>query len=160
MTEDDMHILFLCPFSRAAWFHFPWYIRTENLATHHQSITSMITFLLASGHPTMNIPNLYTFLWCLWKARNENLFAKKGGKPTHVFAVANAILQAWKLEVAEPDIEERQQNNVNKSLSAAQLPPTPNPDLEAGNILLYDAAWKEQQGGDPHPAGLGVIIHL
>jgi hypothetical protein len=31
-VEDEMHMLFLCAFSKAAWFSAPWFIRTEILA--------------------------------------------------------------------------------------------------------------------------------
>lgn len=74
--EDEMHLLFLCPFSKAAWFSHPWYIKIETLAATCPSIADMIQSLLSFGHPHINLPNLYTYLWCLWKARNNVLFGK------------------------------------------------------------------------------------
>ena len=68
-----MHMFFLCPFSRAAWFCFPWFIKIEMLAEHHHTIPNLIHALLASGHPHINTTTLYTFLWCLWKARNDSV---------------------------------------------------------------------------------------
>lgn len=64
-VEDKMHMLFLCPFSKAAWFCSPWYIKTELIAACHCSIPDMIQTLLNSGHPQINLTSLYTFLWCL-----------------------------------------------------------------------------------------------
>jgi hypothetical protein len=75
--EDEMHILFLCPFSKAAWFSHPWYLRTEYLATLHNNLADMIQALLSSGHLQINLASLYTFLWCLWKARNDCLFNRQ-----------------------------------------------------------------------------------
>jgi hypothetical protein len=60
-----MHLLFLCPFSKAAWFSHPWYIRSEALATTHRSIPEIIHAIFSSGHPMASIENIYTFLWCL-----------------------------------------------------------------------------------------------
>jgi hypothetical protein len=91
--EDEMHLLFLCPFSKAAWFSHPWYIKTEHLAAAQPSIPGMIQSLLSSGHPHINLSNLYTYLWCLWKARNDVLFDRKNCRPPQVYAVANAITQ-------------------------------------------------------------------
>jgi hypothetical protein len=79
--EDEMHMLFLCPFSKAAWFSSPWYIKTEVIAENNHSIPQMLNILLNSAHPEININSLYTFLWCLWKARNDTLFGRKFCKP-------------------------------------------------------------------------------
>jgi hypothetical protein len=54
-VEDEMHMLFLCAFSKAAWFSAPWFIRTEILAENHRSVSQMIQALLSSGHPHINI---------------------------------------------------------------------------------------------------------
>ena len=60
--EDEMHILFLCPFSKAAWFCHPWYLRTEILATLHHNVADMIQALLSLGHPQIDLTGIYTFL--------------------------------------------------------------------------------------------------
>jgi hypothetical protein len=62
----------------------PWFIKTELLAAVHHSIPDMINALLSSHHPHVNTTNLYTFLWCLWKTRNDTLFGKKNQNPAHV----------------------------------------------------------------------------
>jgi hypothetical protein len=67
----------LCRFSKAAWYCYPWFIKTELLAEHHHTIPDMIQTLLTSQHPEINTTTLYTFLWCLWKARNDTLFCRK-----------------------------------------------------------------------------------
>jgi hypothetical protein len=60
----------------------------------------MVHALLTSGHPQIKPTTLYTFLWCLWKARNDTLFYGKESKHSRVFVAANAITNATKLEVS------------------------------------------------------------
>lgn len=93
-----MHLLFLYPFSKAAWFSHPWYFRSEVSAATHRSIPDMINFILSSGHHFASLENVYTFMWCLWKARNDTLFGRKVHKPSQVFAATQAILQGAKLD--------------------------------------------------------------
>ena len=88
-----MHLFFLCHFAKAAWFSQPWFIRTEVFAVDHHSVSSMIQAILSSGHPNVSVVNLYTFLWCLWKARNDALFGRKVSKPSQVYVAMQAILQ-------------------------------------------------------------------
>ena len=40
-VEDEVHMIFLCPFSKAAWFSNPRFIIIELLATVHHSIPDM-----------------------------------------------------------------------------------------------------------------------
>lgn len=96
--EDDMHLLFLCPFSKAAWFSHPWYFRSEVCAATRHSIPDMINAILSSGHPFASLENVYTFMWCLWKARNDTLFSRKVHKPSQVFAATHAILRGAKVD--------------------------------------------------------------
>ena len=74
--EDEMHLFFLCPFAKAAWYSYPWFIKTEPIAQHNISVPQMIKALLSSNHPQINIASLYTFMWCLWKSRNDNRFCR------------------------------------------------------------------------------------
>ncbi|XP_047079572.1 uncharacterized protein LOC124690199 [Lolium rigidum] len=48
--EDEMHMLFLCPFSKAAWYSYPWFIKTEFIAKHHPSVADMITHFSTSSN--------------------------------------------------------------------------------------------------------------
>ena len=96
--EDEMHLFFLCPFSKAAWYNFPWFLKTEIFAQNNTSIPHMIQGLLDSHHPHMSVESLYTFLWCIWKARNDSVFCRKACNPSQVYAVVMAIIQGAKLE--------------------------------------------------------------
>jgi hypothetical protein len=64
MMEDEMHLFFLCPFAKAAWFFHPWFITTEVFAADHHSVTSIIEANMSSGHPNVFVVNKYTFLCC------------------------------------------------------------------------------------------------
>jgi hypothetical protein len=158
--EDEMHLFFLCPFAKAAWYSSPWFIKTELLFNDHQLLPDMIHFLLSSNHPCISLKTLCTFLWCLWKSRSDFLFNKIKGHPKRIFFVVSALLQDNSLYTqqlcSQMPTEQAQEHHQQRP----QHPPTLNSNLEAGNVLLCDAAWKVQQGGDPYPAGLGVIIHL
>ena len=135
LLEDEMHMLFLCPFSKAAWFCHPWYIRTETLAALHHNIPGMIQFLLSSSHPQINVDSLYTFLWCLWKARNDCLFNRKCSRPIHVFAASNAIMQGSKLEGPRFLEDNKATKHSHPSGVLAQI--TSN---HVGNSIFCDAA--------------------
>ena len=46
---------------------------------------------LRTRHPYGYLSNIFTFLWCLWKARNDFLFDRKKSLPHHVQIAANAL---------------------------------------------------------------------
>ena len=89
--EDESHLFFLCPFARAAWFDYPWFIRSDVLIQGHTSMHSILIALLQMGHPNGSISNILNFLWCLWKARNDFLFDRKKALPHHVHIAAMAL---------------------------------------------------------------------
>jgi hypothetical protein len=43
------------------------------------------------------LQNIFTFLWCLWKSRNDCLFNKKDGIPRQINHAAQAIIEAQAL---------------------------------------------------------------
>ena len=158
--EDEMHLFFLCPFSRAAWFCFPWYIRTEFLAEHHQSIPDIINVLLTSLHPQINSTTLYTFLWCLWKARNDTLFCRKVCRLSQIYAAANAIIQGTKLEANNSTHQQGFERTRDKVQAHLAIPQIQDANYSRGNAIYCDAAWERHTGAEKSIAGLGFIIHI
>jgi hypothetical protein len=77
MEENDLHLFFTCNFAREAWYYHPWYIRIDNIIPHANSVTTLILHMLSMNHPNGNLENILTFMWCLWKSRNDNLFKEK-----------------------------------------------------------------------------------
>jgi ribonuclease HI len=162
--EDEMHMLFLCPFSKAAWYSFPWFIKTEFIAEHHPSVPEMIQALLTSQHPQINVTMLYTFLWCLWKARNNSLFCRKVSWPYQIYAAANAIIKGTNLEDNNSTDLQGNENTQELKQTPHTIPHTLQADSFTGNVIYCDAAWERQagaqSGADKSRAGIGVIIHM
>jgi hypothetical protein len=98
MEEDDTHLFFTCNFARAAWFIAPWFIRSDNLVLNCNSITQIFQNLLNMNHPHASLPNILTFMWCLWKSRNDNLFNRKPGNPHQIHQMAQAIRHNLEME--------------------------------------------------------------
>lgn len=89
--EDDMHLFFTCPFAKVAWISEPWYINSEILSHTLAGITNIIQALLNSNYPHASLINIMTFLWCIWKARNDSLFGRKNTTPFQVHQIMQAI---------------------------------------------------------------------
>jgi hypothetical protein len=157
-------MLFLCPFSKAAWYSFPWFIKTEFIAEHHPSVPEMIQALLTSQHPQINVTMLYTFLWCLWKARNNSLFCRKVSWPYQIYAAANAIIKGTNLEDNNSTDLQGNENTQELKQTPHTIPHTLQADSFTGNVIYYDAAWERQAGAQPGAdksrAGISVIIHM
>uniref|UniRef100_A0ACD5WFD3 Uncharacterized protein n=1 Tax=Avena sativa TaxID=4498 RepID=A0ACD5WFD3_AVESA len=158
--EDEMHMLFLCPFSKAAWFSYLWFIKIELIAEHQRSIPDLIQALLTSHHPQVNSTTLYTFPWSLWKARNNTLFCRKVCKPSQVFATTNAIIAGNTMEIKEIikgrgdeplQIERQELQSFTQIQDANTL---------AGNTIFCDEAWENTTRTETSQAGLGIVITM
>jgi hypothetical protein len=110
LPETDFHLFFLCPFAKASWFMPPWYLRSETFVLNANSFASVLLSLLLSGHPEANLESIATFLWCLWKSRNDHLFGRKKSAPEQVSIHAKALLQD--LEV----VSLMSENNVSQQI--------------------------------------------
>jgi hypothetical protein len=49
------------------------------------------------NHPHGSLPNILTFMWCIWKSRNDHLFGGKQGAPYQIHQMAHAITQNLEL---------------------------------------------------------------
>ena len=123
VEEDDVHLMFLCTFAKAAWFAHPWYIRSELLAPNSNSISEYVQTILSMNHPYASLENIFTFLWCLWKSRNDTLFNRKLGSPMQIHHAAQAILQAQNLlHEAVPDGTQEEQQPRQHMATTAPFP--------------------------------------
>jgi hypothetical protein len=156
MEENDFHLFFTCNFARDAWFGHPWYIKTDALILNTNSLSDLFLKLLNMNHPNATLANVLTFMWCLWKSRNDNLFNKKKGHPTQIHQMANAIkhnlemvdvLQAKTEKKPVQEEEPSIQGQTGGQLHAQhQIPPqghTLKSDLLiSGSKFFSDADWK------------------
>ncbi|XBH95129.1 hypothetical protein VPH35_085754 [Triticum aestivum] len=120
----------------------------------------MIRALITSQHPKINLTTLYTFLWCLWKARNDCLFCSKLCKPSQVYASANAIIEATNLEdknFAQQQESDKAQEQLQDSSTTTH---THDCNNLTGNVIFCDAAWERRTDSELGHAGLGVIITM
>jgi hypothetical protein len=67
---------------RLLGFPFPSTLQLDCLLCITIPSLKMINGLLDSNHPHINIARLHTFLWCIWKARNDASFGRKFCKAT------------------------------------------------------------------------------
>jgi hypothetical protein len=91
LQEDDTHLFFLCAFAKAAWFSHPWYLKIDQIVANHNNMAQILLHILSMAHPYASLENILTFMWCLWKARNDCLFNRKDTNPKLIFHKANAI---------------------------------------------------------------------
>lgn len=168
LKQDDLHILFNCPFSRAAWFARPWYIRTDLLIQSSNSLTTIILNLANSNHPHATLSNIFTFMWCLWKARNEKLFQRKDNSPFQVFFAAQAITRSLDLELGEVDEQGKSTTEDHKRSSQAEGNLIQGSTIDSARLttpvkIFTDAAWQEQ-GNDNKTGirgtGIGILLQV
>lgn len=163
VEEDEKHILFLCPFAKAAWFVHPWYIRIEDLLRDSNSITSMILGILNSNHPHATLSNVFTFMWCMWKSRNDKLFQRKENSPLQFFYAAQAIANCISQEVGVHEQSHKEEENQELQIANtyAQGTTVDLLKLTTTNRIFTDAAWKNQvQYASNTRTGLGVYMHI
>jgi hypothetical protein len=103
MPETDFHLFFLCPFAKAAWFLKPWFLRSEVFTQNTNSFASILISLLSFGHPEANLATIATFLWCLWKSGNDQLFGRKKSKPEQIAMNTKALLQDLEVSSLTPN---------------------------------------------------------
>jgi ribonuclease HI len=163
VQEDDVHLFFTCPFSKAAWFSAPWFIRSENLVINCSSLTEIILNFLRMNHPHASLSNILTFMWCIWKSRNDNLFGRKSGEPYQIHHMAQAInqnlemidalgvfaMQAQECSKAPHTLTSSMQVHDQQNPPEVRLPAygetLKSDQIIKGSKIYTDAAWKTRK---------------
>lgn len=118
------------------------------------------------NHPYATLPNIFTYMWCLWKSRNDFLFQRKNGEPYQIFINAQALLN--NLEVHNPISHNTQGSNqkhiqipMDNSATLVQGT-TMTPDKILHGVLVFtDASWKSRNISvldDREMTGIGIHI--
>jgi hypothetical protein len=137
-----------------AWFGAPWFIRTDILTHNCSSLTQILLNLQNLNHPHASLQNILTFMWCIWKSRNDCLFNRKNGAPYQININAQALCNSLELhDSSNPTLQVQQKTN---STSTSMLPSAGNTiktDLSIEGPKVYsDAAWntKNSSSGKKH----------
>jgi hypothetical protein len=172
MEEDDIHLFFTCCFSKAAWFSEPWFIRTEILVNNTSNLTQILQKMLDMNHPHVNLNNVLTFMWCIWKARNDKLFNRKDCHPRQIQHAAHAINQNMEkvdlLQVKKCSSQGGNAGNINRSQDEGRddlrQGESIKTDLLIQGIKIYtDAAWKTRKAPGSQgriATGMGVFCQF
>jgi hypothetical protein len=172
--ETDIHLFFLCPYARAAWFADPWFLKIDQMVHINSSLTQILQNLLNMHHPNGSMQNILTFLWCIWKARNDCLFNKKDRHPSRIIHMANSIINNMEMTDVVQGILEHNLPTGSNHKAHPQGPTQDGEKLEQGQTLksdlqitgskIYtDASWKTKKIPGAQgiiSTGLGVFCHL
>jgi hypothetical protein len=157
LPETDFHLFFLGPFAKAAWFLEPWFLRSEIFMHNANSFALVLLSLLSSGHPEANLETIATFLWCLWKSRNDKLFGRKDTTPQQVARNARALLQDLEVSPLTPI------DNSSSQDRGSRVSPKPGETVAsfvdfAGAKIFFDATWKLLPGQRAARPGIGIYL--
>lgn len=176
LEEDDVHLFFGCSFARAAWYAHPWYIRSDVFLADNQSIVNIIHSIISMQHPHATIPNIFTFLWCLWKARNGVVFSRENTHPHQVHQAAHAI--SFSLSSQVPCQGDRHPQQAPSTAQESDAPTNIHLQSEgqimqgsfiksdmiiAGTKIYSDASWQKKNipgRGESLATGIGIYIHI
>ena len=103
--------------------------------------------LLNMNHPHASIQNILTFIWCLWKSRNDNRFAMKQGAPYQINLAAQAVMSNLEMyDYCDKTMQVHNQAPVNAADNLTVQGSTIKTDLTiAGPKVFSDAAWKTKK---------------
>ncbi|CAH2061332.1 unnamed protein product [Thlaspi arvense] len=147
VTEDELHILLLCPFAARVWDRTP--------VLHKPTAPDQLTLpqLLQSCCSMINLPPtglastpLYPWVfWNLWTCRNQLLFEDKSYTSEEVADKAFSDAKAWH------SAQEMVAQHKVESSGPRPCPPKAN---TKPLFCFVDAAWDEKTGG----SGLGWVL--
>jgi hypothetical protein len=138
--------IFLCAFARASWFMDPWHLRIDQLVSPSDPISQILIRLLNMNHPNGSIDNILTFMWSLWKSRNDYLFNKKDSTPTQIYQMTIAIKKNLELLDVVQVTENMLRTKLNTQGDQARQGSTIRTNLQIqGSKIFMDAAWKKRK---------------
>jgi ribonuclease HI len=116
------------------------------------------------NHPHASLQNVLTFMWCIWKSRNDCLFDRKKGEPYQINLNAQAIHNNLEPgNFTEPHLQVQPNVQVIASDSLPVPGNTIKSDLAITGTKLYtDVAWKKKRspGLARVVTGLGIFCQF
>ena len=147
LQEDEVHLFFTCPFVKAAWFPAPWYIRTELITHNCTDLAQIILTLLNINHPYASLSTILTFMWCIWKSRNDMLFRRKKGEPYQININAQALASNLECCYVTSPLMQENKNRQLQVTTTRLVSPVQGSTISSiaslqGTIIFSDASWK------------------
>jgi ribonuclease HI len=122
------------------------------------------------NHPHASLQNVLTFMWCMWKSRNDCLFGRKPGNPLQINQVAEAISKNLEMvDMTQKPNKQTHHNTVNilqvqNQEQVLKQGETITSDLQIKCSRIYsDAAWKvnaDTRVEAKMMTGLGIYCRL
>jgi hypothetical protein len=98
-------------------------------------------------------------MWCIWKARNDELFCRKKHKPQQVVVHANALLNNLETQQTSPQRPLQVSVPLNERAATPRSGDSVSSDFYfAGPKLYVDAVWKTERNQSTAVAGLGIYF--
>ncbi|XP_057426601.1 uncharacterized protein LOC130720036 [Lotus japonicus] len=142
-SETVEHVLLLCPLTRAVWFGSPLQITIslDNLSRFDLWFLQMVNKFKQLTAEGSELAMLISFLWAIWKGRNNAVFQSVTPNPSQT--IRQALIN-WqdRLNTAEvtPPESTSNQGRVRRNRAAHWMPPPP------GTIKINtDAGWAKDQ---------------
>uniref|UniRef100_A0ACD5W9B0 Uncharacterized protein n=1 Tax=Avena sativa TaxID=4498 RepID=A0ACD5W9B0_AVESA len=148
-----------------------WYIRSKYVVANCNSLTQIILKNLNMNHPHATLSNILTFMWCIWKSQNDNLFGRKPGSPYQINHMAQTIIHNLEmLDTTKPQFtclhmlaEDVTNMQVQEKVERQEQQEEPNSLHFAGTKIFSDAAWKpsnEAGSEEQMSTGIGVYCQI
>uniref|UniRef100_A0ACD5ZLW8 Uncharacterized protein n=1 Tax=Avena sativa TaxID=4498 RepID=A0ACD5ZLW8_AVESA len=115
-------------------------------------------------HPHASLANILTFMWCIWKSRNDCLFNRKKGEPYQIYINSHAILKTVNiLETPSAFLRDKPKqiltNHENRKDGCRNIRLAE--DDFTGTTIFSDASWKEDKMRNSTGSqyrGIGIFI--
>jgi hypothetical protein len=119
------------------------------------------------NHPHASLQNVFTFLWCFCKSRNDCLFNRQPGSPLQIRHAGQAIIQAQALADTVNSSDSMTEVRQRKQQQLTNLP-TPGNTIKSdllivGTQIFLDASWRACQtpdGAGQEATGIGVFLQV
>jgi len=94
-TKNDAHLLFYCDFVRAVWFSAKTPLLTSVLPQEEDGIQYCLAKIIGSKTSEEILVQVMTYLWFIWKVRNDFRFHKRKWSVLQVHLAVQAHIHSF-----------------------------------------------------------------